>query len=50
LSGGNLTTPQWIDENHIMELEQEAFLSLCGEEKTLARIEHFIKTGKRLRN
>jgi 3-hydroxyacyl-CoA dehydrogenase len=50
LSGGDLTSPQWVDEKHIMELEREAFLSLCGEEKTLARINHFVKTGKRLRN
>lgn len=50
LSGGGLTSPQWVDEKHVMELEREAFLSLCGEEKTLARIEHFGKTGKRLRN
>ncbi len=50
LSGGDLTSPQWVDEKHIMELEREAFLSLCGEAKTLERINHFVKTGKRLRN
>lgn len=50
LSGGDLTSPKWVDEKYIMALEREAFLSLCGEEKTLARIEHFLKTGKRLRN
>ncbi len=50
LCGGDLTSPQWVDEKQIMDLEREAYLSLCGEEKTLARIEHFMKTGKRLRN
>ncbi len=50
LSGGDLTSPQWVDEKHIMELEREAFLSLCEEVKTLERINHFVKTGKRLRN
>lgn len=50
LSGGDLTSPQWVDEKHIMELEREAFLSLCGDAKTLERINHFVKTGKRLRN
>jgi 3-hydroxyacyl-CoA dehydrogenase len=50
LSGGNLTSPQWVDENYILDLEKEAFLSLCGEEKTLARLDHYAKTGKRLKN
>jgi 3-hydroxyacyl-CoA dehydrogenase len=35
---------------YIVELEREAFLSLCGEEKTLARLEHNAKRGKRLKN
>jgi 3-hydroxyacyl-CoA dehydrogenase len=50
LSGGSLTSPQWVDGMYIVELEREAFLSLCGEEKTLARLEHNAKRGKRLKN
>jgi len=39
-----------VDEQHILDLEREGFLSLLGTEKTQARIMHFISTGKVLRN
>lgn len=50
LCGGSLTAPAWVDEQYILDLEREAFLSLCGEEKTLERIWHFLSTGKPFRN
>ena len=50
LSGGRLSAPRQVSEQYLMDLEREAFLSLCGEEKTQARIEHLLKTGKPLRN
>ena len=39
-----------VTEQYLLELEREAFLSLCGEPKTLARIQYTLKTGKTLRN
>ncbi len=50
LCGGSLTSPTWVDEQYILDLEREAFVSLCGEEKTRERILHFLNTGKPLRN
>ena len=50
LCGGKLTAPAWVDEQYILDLEREAFISLCGEEKTRERISHFVNTGKPLRN
>lgn len=50
LCGGKLTAPAWVDEQYILDLEREAFISLCGEEKTRERIWHFLNTGKTLRN
>ena len=50
LTGGNISQPQWVDEQYILDLERECFLSLCGEEKTQKRIWHFLDTGKPLRN
>ncbi len=50
LCGGNLTAPTWVDEQYILDLEREAFISLCGEEKTRERIWYFLNTGKTLRN
>lgn len=50
LTGGNLSKSQWVDEQFILDLEVEAFLSLCGEAKTQERIWHFLQTGKPLRN
>jgi 3-hydroxyacyl-CoA dehydrogenase len=50
LTGGAVVANTMADEEYILELEREAFLSLCGEEKTRQRIEHILKTGKPLRN
>ena len=50
LSGGDLSAPQWVDEQYILDLEREAFLSLLGQEKTIERIKHLLMTGKPLRN
>jgi 3-hydroxyacyl-CoA dehydrogenase len=50
MCGGELTRPQWVSEQYILELEREAFLSLCGEEKTQARMWSLLQTGKPLRN
>ncbi|CAG1012945.1 3-hydroxyacyl-CoA dehydrogenase [Anaerolineales bacterium] len=50
MAGGNLTKPQWVSEQYILDLEREAFLSLCGEEKTQARMWSLLQTGKPLRN
>jgi 3-hydroxyacyl-CoA dehydrogenase len=50
LCGGDLSAPTWIDEQHFLDLEREAILSLLGEPKTLERIQHMLTTGKPLRN
>ncbi len=50
LCGGDLTGPQHVSEQYLLDLEREAFLSLCGEPKTLARIQHMLESGKPLRN
>lgn len=50
MSGGNLSEETLVSEQYLLDLEREAFLSLCGERKTLQRIEHMLKTGKPLRN
>lgn len=50
LCGGQISSPARVNERHILDLEREAFLSLLGEKKTIARIEHMLKTGKPLRN
>jgi 3-hydroxyacyl-CoA dehydrogenase len=50
LAGGPLTSPQHVSEQYILDLEREAFVSLCGEKKTQERIAHTLKTGKPLRN
>ena len=50
LAGGNLRHPATLTEQQLLDLEREAFLSLCGERKTLERIAHTLKTGKPLRN
>jgi len=50
LAGGPLTSPQLVSEQYILDLEREAFVSLCGEKKTRERIAHTLKTGKPLRN
>jgi 3-hydroxyacyl-CoA dehydrogenase len=50
LSGGSLAGPSLVSEQYLLDLEREAFLSLCAEPKTLARIKHTLETGKPLRN
>jgi 3-hydroxyacyl-CoA dehydrogenase len=50
LSGGALNPPQTVSEQYLLDLEREAFLSLCGEPHTLERIQYILKTGKPLRN
>jgi 3-hydroxyacyl-CoA dehydrogenase len=50
LSGGRLTGSQQVSEQYILDLEREAFLSLCGRAETHQRIQHMLKTGKVLRN
>lgn len=50
LAGGPLTAPQLVSEQYVLDLEREAFVSLCGEKKTQERIAHTLKTGKPLRN
>jgi 3-hydroxyacyl-CoA dehydrogenase len=50
LAGGNMTHAGTVTEQQLLDLEREAFLSLCGERKTQERIAHTLKTGKPLRN
>src|SRR6202046_4159910 len=50
LAGGALRAPQTVSEQYILDLEREAFVSLCGERKTQERVAHTLKTGKPLRN
>jgi 3-hydroxyacyl-CoA dehydrogenase len=50
LAGGTITAPQMVSEQYILDLEREAFVSLCGERKTQERIAYTLKTGKPLRN
>ena len=50
LAGGPLSASQLVSEQYVLDLEREAFVSLCGEKKTLERMAHTLKTGKPLRN
>jgi len=50
LAGGALPHQTTVSEDYLLDLEREAFLKLCGERKTLERIQHTLKTGKPLRN
>ncbi len=50
LSGGRVTPGTPVSEQYLLDLEREAFLSLCGERKTQERIAFTLKTGKPLRN
>jgi 3-hydroxyacyl-CoA dehydrogenase len=50
LTGGDLNHPARVSEQYLLDLEREAFLSLCGERKTQERIAHMLKSGKPLRN
>lgn len=50
MTGGEFSRPAWVEEQYILDLEREAFLSLCGEEKTQQRMWNILQTGKPLRN
>ncbi len=50
LCGGDLSSPQWVDEEYIMALEREKILELARDPRTLARGKHMLETGKPLRN
>ncbi len=50
MAGGDLSEPTLVNEQYLLDLEREAFLSLCTERKSLERIEHMLKRGKPLRN
>jgi 3-hydroxyacyl-CoA dehydrogenase len=50
MTGGDLSEPTPVSEQYILDLEREAFLSLCGEKKTLERIQSVLKGGKPVRN
>jgi len=50
LGGGYVAENSWVDEEVILELEREAFVDLCKQQKTQERLEHMLKTGKPLRN
>ncbi|MEQ9402309.1 MAG: 3-hydroxyacyl-CoA dehydrogenase/enoyl-CoA hydratase family protein [Cyclobacteriaceae bacterium] len=50
MAGGDLSAPSLVSEQYLLDLEREAFLSLCGEPKTLERIQSILFKGKPLRN
>ena len=50
MCGGDLSYPQLVSEQYLLDLEREAFVSLCGEKKTLERIQSILTSGKPLRN
>jgi 3-hydroxyacyl-CoA dehydrogenase len=50
ITGGDLSRKTLVSEQYLLDLEREAFVSLCGEKKTQERIQHVLKTGKPLRN
>ncbi|MFL6467603.1 MAG: enoyl-CoA hydratase/isomerase family protein, partial [Pyrinomonadaceae bacterium] len=50
MSGGNMNHRAYVSEQYLIDLEREAFVSLCGERKTQERIAAMLKTGKPLRN
>ena len=50
MAGGDLSEPTLVTEQYLLDLEREAFLSLCGERKTLERLQHMLQKGKPLRN
>jgi 3-hydroxyacyl-CoA dehydrogenase len=50
MAGGDLSAPTKVSEQYLLDLEREAFLSLCGERKTLERIQSILTKGKPLRN
>ena len=50
MCGGDLSQPTLVSEQYLLDLEREAFLSLCGQKKTLERLQSILNTGKPLRN
>lgn len=50
MCGGDLSEPTLVSEQYLLDLEREAFLSLCGEKKTLERVQSVLKAGKPIRN
>ena len=50
MCGGDLSEPALVSEQYLLDLEREAFLSLCGEKKTLERIQAVLKSGRPIRN
>ena len=50
MCGGDLSEPSLVSEQYLLDLEREAFLQLCGEKKTLERLQSVLKTGKPIRN
>jgi 3-hydroxyacyl-CoA dehydrogenase len=50
MCGGDLSEQSIVSEQYLLNLEREAFLSLCGEKKTLERIQSVLKGGKPVRN
>jgi 3-hydroxyacyl-CoA dehydrogenase len=50
MCGGDLSEPTMVSEQYLLDLEREAFLSLCGEKKSLERIQSVLKSGKPVRN
>ncbi len=50
MCGGNLSAPTEVSEQYLLDMERKAFLELCGERKTLERIQHMLTKGKPLRN
>ncbi len=50
MCGGDLSAPTTVSEQYLLDLEREAFVSLCGEKKTLERIQSILNSGKPLRN
>ncbi|MFT4023872.1 MAG: 3-hydroxyacyl-CoA dehydrogenase family protein [Flavihumibacter sp.] len=50
MCGGDLSEPTLVSEQYLLDLEREAFLQLCGEKKTLERLQSVLKTGKPIRN
>ncbi|HVR40555.1 MAG TPA: 3-hydroxyacyl-CoA dehydrogenase/enoyl-CoA hydratase family protein, partial [Thermoanaerobaculia bacterium] len=50
LCGGDVTSPQWVSEQYLLDLERAAFVELCAQPKTIDRIKAMLETGKPLRN
>ncbi|MFN5426088.1 MAG: hypothetical protein ACK5A2_11985, partial [Bacteroidota bacterium] len=50
MCGGDISEQSLVSEQYLLDLEREAFLSLCGEKKTLERIQSVLKSGKPVRN